>query len=297
MLSFLPKPVLGLITFLLIVANTVILCIPLFLVTFLKLLVPFEGWRKGCSWTLALISELWSGVNNGILVLTQKIDWDVQCAEGLNRHGWYLVTCNHQSWVDIVVLQYVLNRKIPSLKFFLKQELIWVPILGVAWWALDFPFMKRHSKDYLERHPEKKGKDLATTRKACEKYRGMPVSVMNFMEGTRFTPEKSARQASPYRHLLKPKSGGVAFVLAAMGGQLHALLDVTIVYHDEPHNLKDLLCGRLRKITVRMQEREIPEEMSQGNYDEDPVFRKKFQSWVNGIWSEKDQLIESIKAE
>ena len=120
--------------------------------------------------------------------------------DGLARHEWYLMTSNHQSWADILVLQKVTNRRVPSLKFFLKQELIWVPLLGLAWWALDFPFMKRYSRAQLEKRPELKGKDMETTRKACEKYAHYPVSVMNFFEGTRFTEEKHRQQNSPYRH-------------------------------------------------------------------------------------------------
>ena len=42
------------------------------------------------------------------------------------------------------------------------------------------------------------------------------VSVMNFVEGTRFTAVKHAQQQSPFANLLRPRAGGVAFVLEAM---------------------------------------------------------------------------------
>ncbi len=67
----------------------------------------------------------------------------MQGVDSLHQRGWYLVSSNHQSWVDILVLQRIFHGRIPFLKFFLKQELIWVPVIGLAWWALDFPFMKR----------------------------------------------------------------------------------------------------------------------------------------------------------
>ena len=142
----------------------------------------------------------------------------------------YLITSNHQTWADIVIVQRILNGKTPQIKFFLKKELIWVPILGLCWWALDFPFMKRYSREYLEKYPEKKGEDLKTTRKACEKFQGLPVCVYNYVEGTRFTEEKHKRQQSPFKYLLKPKAGGIGFVLGAMGNNLQHFLNITLSY-------------------------------------------------------------------
>jgi hypothetical protein len=50
---------------------------------------------------------------------------------------------------------------------------------------------------------------------------------MNFVEGTRFTPAKHAAQQSPYKHLLKPKAGGLALALHVLGDRFDSLLDVT----------------------------------------------------------------------
>ena len=169
----------------------------------------------------------------------------------LHRDGHYLVLANHQSWVDIPVLQKCFNRRIPLLRFFLKSQLFWVPLMGLAWWALDFPFMKRYTREQVERRPELAGRDIASTRRACEKFRSIPVAVMNFIEGTRFTPAKHAAQQSPYRHLLKPKSGGVAFVIDAMGDGLQAILDVTIVYPGGRPTLLDLFGDKVAEVHAR----------------------------------------------
>jgi 1-acyl-sn-glycerol-3-phosphate acyltransferase len=195
------------------------------------------------------------------------------------------------------VLQGVFNRRIPFLKFFLKRQLIWVPVLGFAWWALDFPFMQRRSREYLERHPEARGQDLAVTRRACEHFSRSPTSVMNFVEGTRFTPEKHAAQASPYRHLLKPRAGGTAFVLSAMGDILHRVLDVTIFYPGGAPSLWDMCCGRLRKVVVRVTAQEIPDWTAQGDYQDDPEFRARFQAWLSETWARKDEQLESLRTE
>lgn len=297
MLSFLPAPVRGLLAFLVMALNTIISVVPLMIIALFRLAIPVKPWSRMCAWVLIKIAENWIAVNSFALSLSGKAEIELRGMDGLHYHGWYLVSCNHQSWSDILILQRVFNRKIPMLKFFLKQELIWVPLMGPAWWALDFPFMKRYTKEYLAKHPEMKGKDLETTRKACEKFKEVPVSVMNFLEGTRFTKAKHDAQGSPYQHLLKPKSGGIAFVLSAMGGQLRSMLDVTIVYHDKTIGFWDLLCGRMRRLTVHIVERPIPESFGRGDYENDPAFRAEFQEWVNRLWQEKDDLITSIQQE
>jgi 1-acyl-sn-glycerol-3-phosphate acyltransferase len=199
--------------------------------------------------------------------------------------------------VDILVLQAVFNRRIPFLKFFLKQQLIWVPFLGLAWWALDFPFMRRHSATYLQKHPEARGADLAATRKACERFALLPTSVMNFVEGTRFTRAKHAASKSPYRNLLRPRPGGVAFVLSAMGGMLNAVLDVTIVYRESSPTLWDLCCGRLGPVRMHVLARPVEAWTTQGDYAADSGFRARFKEWLNLLWIEKDARLDALLAD
>jgi len=265
----------------------------LFAFTLVKVIVPVRGVRLACSRVLVVIAESWIGVNNILFGVFTRIRWQVEGLDGLRRNGNYLVLCNHQSWVDIPVLQKVFNRRIPFLRFFLKSQLIWVPLLGPAWWALDFPFMKRYSRETLARHPELQGKDREATRRACEKFRHMPVSVMNFVEGTRFTPAKHDAQSSPYRHLLRPKAGGLAFVLDAMGDALHAILDVTLVYPQGRPTMMDLIAGRVRDIRVHVRELSIDAALM-GSYDEDTAFRGRVKLWVNTLWSEKDARAERM---
>ena len=201
---------------------------------------------------------------------------------------------NHQSWVDILVLQKVFNRRIPLLRFFLKRSLFWVPVLGLAWWALDFPFMGRYSRKQIAKNPELGRRDMEVTRRACEKFRDIPVSVMNFVEGTRFTRAKHDSQSSPFRYLLKPKSGGVAFVLDAMGQGLHALLDVTIVYPKGIPSMLDLMANRVPQVQVLVRQHPIPAELAGGDYQGDRAFRARFQQWMNGLWQEKDAGLTAL---
>ncbi|MCG8906564.1 acyltransferase [Pseudomonas sp. DP-17] len=297
MLSFLPHTLRGILATLILVTSTLCWCIPLLGMSIIKLLLPFNAAQLALSKVMSVIAESWITCNKGWMNLVRNTDWDVKGLQGLHYDHSYLVTSNHQSWVDILVLQYQLNRHIPLLRFFLKQELIWVPVIGLCWWALDFPFMKRYTKAYLAKHPEKKGKDLETTRKACAKFSRIPVAIFNFLEGTRFTQAKHDEQKSPFPHLLKPKAGGIAFVLDAMGEQLRTLVNVTIHYPDGRPTFWCLLSGRLRSVVVRFEEMEIPRQFIGRSYDQDEGYRAEFQLWVNQLWERKDQLLAQLHRE
>jgi len=280
---------------LLILALNIVLHVTLLLLlSLLKVIVPIRGIRSGLSRVLVRIAESWIAVNSLMFEWFTRMRWQLEGLQGLRYDANYLVLCNHQSWVDIAVLQKIFNRRIPFMRFFLKSQLIWVPFLGPAWWALDFPFMKRYSKETLAAHPELQGKDMEATRRACEKFQHMPVSVMNFVEGTRFTRTKHDKQSSPYPHLLRPRAGGVAFVLDAMGDALDAILDVTVVYPDGPYTMMDLIAGRISEIRVHVREVPITADL-RGGYESDPVFRAGFQTWVNILWADKDTRIGRMR--
>jgi 1-acyl-sn-glycerol-3-phosphate acyltransferase len=291
MLSFLPKPLIGVLSVLLYFINTLFWFVPIVLLALLKL-PPITRWQALISQLLNACAVAWISLNNVTTAIFTNIHWNVNGLEQLSRKDWYLILANHQSWADILVLQKVFNRKIPFIKFFLKKELIYVPLLGICWWALDFPFMKRYSKSFLAKHPHLQGKDIETTRKACRKFQYKPTTIMNFVEGTRFTKEKHDLQQSPFNRLLKPKAGGVAFVLAAMGSQLHKMLDVTIHYPQGIPTYWDYISGKVRAITVNIKVLPITSDVM-GDYN-DPEHRERFQQWVNQLWRQKDQELAAL---
>lgn len=294
MLNFLPSKVVGAIAGFLLVLNVIFWIVILFIFSIPKILIPWPPLLKVINKILQWIGENWIACNSGWMWLTQKTRWDVEGAQNLNHDGWYMVVSNHQSWVDILVMQHLLNRKIPILKFFIKRELIKVPLMGFAWWALDYPFLYRHSSEYLKQHPEQAGKDFEATRKACEKFATIPTSVMNFLEGTRFTPAKHDKQKSEYKYLLRPKSGGLALALNVLGEKFSSMLDITIVYPDGIPGFGDFLCGKVKRVTVRMRTIEIPKTLLQGDYENDQVFRDSMHKWVQELWREKDEQIEML---
>jgi len=293
----LPASLRALPVLLLIVLSTIVHTTPLFLIAFLKWLLPIQGWRLACARALVRIAESWIGFNSWLIEHLTPTRFHVSGLEALRRDGHYLVLANHRSWVDIVAMQRAFNRRIPFLRFFLKRELIWVPFLGVAWWALDFPFMRRASRKELAKNPQLAASDMLATRRACEKFRGIPVSIMNFVEGTRFTAEKHARQGATYRHLLRPKAGGVAFVLEAMGDALHAVLDVSIAYPAGTPTMLDLLSGRIPEVVIEVRELPIPAEASGSSYEQDSATRVRYQRWINEIWIDKDARLARIFGE
>ncbi|XQU76230.1 Acyltransferase [Cupriavidus sp. H18C2] len=284
----------GLFSVTLLVVNTLLCFVPIVLLALVKLAVPTRAVRRRLDPVLNGIATYWISCNTRWIARLQPGIWTIHGNSGLRLDDWYLVNCNHQTWVDIFVLQAALNKRIPLLKFFLKQQLLYVPFIGLAWWALDFPFMKRYSKAQLRRKPQRGRQDQETARRACQKFRLVPTSVMVFAEGTRFSEAKRIAQSSPYRHLLKPRAGALATTLSAMGDQFRSMIDATIVYPDGVPSFWDLACGRAGRIVVMIRQIPIPQSFCGGDYGADPVFRADFHHWLAQQWEEKDRAMAAL---
>lgn len=260
----------------------------------LKLVTRGE-WRRQLILYLAELADRWVDGNNAVLDRMLKTKIEVQAVDGLLRDGHYLVISNHVSWIDIIILFRVFHRRTAFLRFFMKHQLIWFPIVGQGCSALEFPFMHRYSADYLARHPEKRGKDLETTRRLCQRYRSIPVAILNFLEGTRFTRQKHDDQDSPYRHLLRPRIGGIAFVLASLGDQLDGVVDVTIRYPDDDVTLWDFVTDSIPQITVRERRLDVPPEFFTEAVTRPGPVRDRFKEWVDRLWIAKDAMLEEMQ--
>ena len=295
MLRFLRGPILGVIAMIFWVLNTLFWTSFFFIIGLFKLIIPNKTWRRGCTGILDELAGGWMSTNNWLINLCIGVKWEVVGDVKLKMNDWYLVISNHQSWADIVVLMQIFNRKIPLLKFFIKKQLIYVPILGLVWWALDYPFMKRYTKAKLASKPQLRNKDLDVTLKACERFKDAPAAVMNFVEGSRFTPDKHQKQASPFKFLLNPRAGGIANAINVMNKQLSGIIDVTIVYPKGFNTLWHLLSGKITTIKVFLRHIPIAPQLV-GDYQNDPEFRARFQSWLNTIWQEKDKLLLEAQA-
>ncbi|WP_165309933.1 acyltransferase [Vibrio ziniensis] len=279
---------------LLVIVNTTICSVAICFIAIVKLLLPTQKWKAYATQMADKAMWLWATVNARLLAVSNPVQWDIEGGEDLKKAGWYLLISNHLSWTDIVVLCAVFKDRIPMPKFFLKQQLLYVPFMGMACWALDMPFMRRYSREYLLRHPEKRGEDLKTTRRSCEKFKFHPTTVVNYVEGTRFNPKKQKSTRSSYQHLLPPKSGGIAYTLAAMGEQFESIIDVTLAYPDNVDKpFRDILMGRMQRIVVRVRVLPVDENVS-GDYFNDKPYKRQFQQWLGDVWQDKDELLKEI---
>lgn len=261
----------------------------------LKLLIPHDGFRRWASRPLSHWMTVWGDINRLAYALLFPMRWKFQVNGTLDPQRSYLLISNHASWIDIILLVHFFRRRTPPVCFFLKQELRKVPVIGFACWAMDFPFMKRHGRAALEKNPALREDDLRETRRACERFRTRPVTVVNFAEGTRFTAVKHAEQQSPYKHLLRPKAAGLSFALNAMGDQFAGILDVTLAYR--PSTLPVLwsfLRGEQTDLVVHVDVLPVPAALVNGDYPSDAAFRGRFQAWVNELWARKDARLEAL---
>lgn len=226
--------------------------------------------------------------------LFNKPVWEYKSEGEPNKNSWYLLISNHISYLDIILILNWYHQHIPAPKFFIKKELFWMPLIGQAAWALDMPFMQRYSRDQIKKNPNLQKKDIETTRKYCEKYRNTPTTVINFVEGTRFTVEKQQRKGGEFNHLLPPKAGGIAFTLASMGELFDNIVDVTLQYPDnQGHVMMDMLKGKLKRVVMHVRLIPLDKDMI-GDYFGDPEFKRQFQKNLNEFWLEKDHAIVSL---
>lgn len=235
----------------------------------------------------------WTGGNRWLLktlnLIEPDIDW--KHIDDVSLDKWYLVISNHQSWTDIILLQSYLYGKIPPLKFFTKQQLIWVPGIGLAMYVLGFPYVKRVSKAQIKANPNLRNADRDNIAEACKGFKNHPTSILNFLEGTRRTSAKQLNQSSDYKNLLKPKIGGIEYVIKDMGDYLHKLIDVTIVYPDGTPTFWQFVKGECRSVKFVVSHHEIPKQVL---VDNDIERRSSLSGWIKTIWMQKDQQISEM---
>ncbi len=292
MLYWLPVVLKAPLAFLLFSCNLALWGTLVTLIGIAKLLSPSATarafWSKPAHWCY----RGWSRYNKLLMELFNKVEWQVSGVAELKKDSWYLLISNHKSWLDIPVLsQFALNR-IPEPKFFLKEELKWVPFIGSGSWALDMPFMKRYSQAQVAKNPELKGKDIETTRASCEKFKNTPTTIINFVEGSPVLLQKNISKNAAHSGIYcRPKPVVLPLLWPVWGQQFHSVLDITILYPDNPgHVALDMLCGRLKRVVVLVEILPVDNEII-GDYFNDEAFRVTFQNWLNQRWLKKDQAI------
>lgn len=293
MLAFLPAPILFIINLLELTIVTVVAAIPMLIIALFKWL-PSRGIHNLINAINQTSFRIWIANNAFLMRLTNRIDWDIQ-GDITKITGSCIIISNHLSWTDIVMLGHIYKGKIPITKFFLKHSLIYIPIIGLVCYAIGMPFLRRYSREQLLRNPKLKSKDLNTTRKACLSLLEQPSSLINFVEGTRYTKEKAQAQKSPYRNLMPPKAASLAVALGLIGRDIDCLYNTTILYpHTKGNVFLALLCGRLKKVVARVEKIELNDDWV-GDYLNDKQFKHRFTLNLRQLWQRKDELLTQIK--
>ncbi|MDO4894602.1 acyltransferase [Moraxella sp.] len=281
-----------------IAANSLAVGVPVLTAGALKMLTK----SKTADQTVINIANHWINTNNRLIdkMLPAK-DWRITLPDNLNPQGKYLLICNHKSWVDTSIIQYISENKLPITRFFAKHELLYIPIIGQTFYFLDFPMMKRHSKEAIAKNPALAHRDLDEALRACRLLEDKPFVLLNYLEGTRLTPAKHQQQQSPYQHLLKPKAGGFALAIASLGEQIDGILDMTIVYPDGTPEYSDLWQGKITRLGVDIRQITPPqslfEALKQGEYEHNPAVKAQLFAWLDELWQQKDVKISQMLAD
>ncbi|AVI63403.1 acyltransferase [Halomonas sp. GFAJ-1] len=281
----------GVVSVLLLIVSTLFWGVPLILLTLAKVITPGRHRKQWLLNKLCAVAQNWIGLNLWWMRRWLKPNLTINTPETLSTDQWWLVVSNHRSWTDIFILFMALHRRIPLPRFFLKHQLIWIPIVGLAFWALEFPFMRRFSREQIAKDPKLATIDREATERICQQARNAPITILNFVEGTRFTVAKRDAQNSPFRHLLRPKAGGIAQVISLLGDQLDGILDVTISYQNPSPTFWGFLCGKEAPITLEARQLAVPHWMLDANYHQEPQHKERFHAWINSLWQEKDTLL------
>ena len=291
-MKFLFENLIGITSITILVLNTVILSCLLIPLGIIKFFLPITSLKVLFTKFIIKVGELWIFTNKIWVKALHNPKWQIIGKENIKSDGWTIATSNHQSFADIFLLQDITNRKMPMLKFFMKYVLIYVPVIGLSWWALDMPFLKRYTKKELEKNPKLAGKDVREMKRALKHDALYPVTVFSFAEGTRFTLKKHHNQKSPFKNLLRPKEGGLATALSLVN-KIDSLIDFTIKFDSQKRSFWDYLWGRMNSAKIIIKEIKIPKKFLNENLLDNHSLRSEFKEWVNSLWLEKDLLLSS----
>ena len=241
--------------------------IPLTIIAIGKLLLPHceVFWSRAISFCYhgaARFNSLW---------MLYVVGVSINISGSIGKHPSPIVISNHQSWLDIPVIHHVITDHGPIIKFLIKRQLIWVPIVGWLCWILGFPRLYR-GQGY-----ESREKDYETIRKFSQRASTDSGAVLIFPEGTRFTQAKRETQNSPYQHLLTPRMGGIRLVKDAVDPDT-PIIDVTLKYVGGNSNFWECLHGVTKDVDVTVNVYRL------GDIDD-------LAGWLKERWEEKEELL------
>ena len=220
-------------------------------------------------------------------------DW---CLRHISRARWQnpgvelppgracIVLANHRSWADILLVQSVISRRGPIVKFLCKRELAYIPVLGLIFLAFDFPVLRRRARRHRSEQ-RRRDDDRRRVREACAVLHRAPAAMLSFVEGTRFTERRHAHAGGPYRFLLPPRAGGFAVIVEALRPLDAPVIDLTIGY-SRPTTFWRFLGGDAGDVAIVAERFAMREVGAAGT-----------NAWLQGRWRDKDATLATLSAQ
>lgn len=275
----------GCVALCIIIPSTVFCCLAIYVAALSRAVTPFRKVRDLLTGFMDGVVSVWVGGNAWMLGVLRLIEIETIIEEPLSdRTHWWVVVSNHQSWSDVIAIQCALLRLAPPIKFVTKRELIWIPFVGLAMWLLRFPYVRRFSAEAARRDRSLLEKNRQAMERAATQFLQRPIAILTFLEGTRFTRAKHTEQESPFEHLLNPRTGGLAYVLDALGPRATRIVDLTLNYEGTVPGFWELLCGRCRGVTISIRSIEVTDE-----------FKSDLKTSVLELWQQKDAEIARVR--
>ena len=270
-LSFIGKQLFSLTSSLVVILNLGFWMFPLIGIAVIRSLIGgFEPFYNACTRLIELCYKTAAAINSAWMVHVVGINFNVDGT--LPDQPTQVIVANHQTWFDIPILQHVVTGQGPVLKFLIKRQLVWLPIVGWICYALNFPRMNRGSDGRAHRQ------DLDAIKKASSTMHKERGALLIFAEGTRFTEEKHRNQNSPYKKLLIPRPGGLKVALSTMPPDT-PVVDITINYKGSETNFWKCLHGANRDIDIHIEKHNAAEIIDA-------------RSWLRDCWEQKDTRLQ-----
>lgn len=276
----------GIVGFAILFCYTLFGCFLVYILAFFQLLCPVPRWRRQLRGANDEVITAWVFLNEKMCQVFRWTRIDTKLAETLpSRKDWWIIASNHQSWADIVILEIVFRKLAPPIKFFTKRELIWIPFLGFGLWLLRFPYVRRGMREKGQTRSRLQQKNRRELQRAAKQFHERPISLLLFLEGTRFTSTKHAEQQSLFQNLLRPKVGGLAYSLEALDTDVDRIVNVTINYHGEVPGFWQFVCGRCSQVDVLVDTISLTAD-----------FTRNLKGEIMRVWHEKDRVLTTMRS-
>lgn len=223
---------------------------------------------------------------------------DLHCAKEIKRGRNAMLISNHKFFGDFFLLHtFAIDQgMLEYCKYFAKDSLKFVPFFGWGIYLMGCIMVKR---DWA--------RDKENIQKTFRMYLGqsLPVWIVSYVEGTRFTPSKAAQSRSyaiangikPLMHLLLPRTKGFVSALESFrsGSRIKTVYNAVLVYYHPKRGfgatptVSDFLFGRVSEFTYQV-------HVTMHHIDDIPLDSKAAANWLTDLYSKNDKLLNDLES-